>query len=53
MKLQISTLITIITAAIVCGGFYSETCSRLDSLEAKVIKLEKKSNKRNRSKIRR
>jgi len=50
MKLQISTLISIITAAIIFGGFYSETCSRLDSLEAKVEKIEIKNSKKPRRK---
>tara|TARA_R100000900_G_scaffold141793_1_gene123108 strand:- start:503 stop:664 length:162 start_codon:yes stop_codon:yes gene_type:complete len=50
MKLQISTLISIITAAIIFGGFYSETCSRLDSLESKVSKLETKNKNKPRRK---
>ena len=42
MKLQPSVLITIITAAIAFGGFYYTTGERLDSLEAKLEKLEKR-----------
>ena len=51
MKLQISTLVTIITAALVFGGFYSETNSRLDDLEAKIEKLESKNKSKNRRKV--
>ena len=46
MKLQISTLISIITAAIIFGGFYKETNSRLDSLELRISKLEIKNSKK-------
>jgi len=53
MKLQISTLITVITAALLCGGFYYTTQLRLDSLETQVkvlTKKIKKSPKKNRLK---
>ena len=48
MKLQISTLISIVTAAILFGGFYYTTTHRLDQIEIKIVKLEKKIKKRNR-----
>jgi cell division protein FtsL len=46
MKLQISTLVTIITAAMLFGGFYYTTTHRLDQVEAKITKLEKKIKKK-------
>lgn len=46
MKLQVPTLISIITAAILFGGFYHTTTHRLDQVEEKIIKLEKKFKKR-------
>ena len=46
MKLQIPTLISIITAAILFGGFYHTTTHRLDEIEAKITKLEKKIKKK-------
>ena len=46
MKLQIPTLISIITAAILFGGFYHTTTHRLDEVEAKIAKLEKKIKKK-------
>ena len=56
MKLDIKTLITILTFAAVLGGFYYSTQHRLDHLEANVktvqkqIKVIKKQiNKKNRS----
>ena len=46
MKLQVSTLVTLVTAAILFGGFYHTTALRLDQVEAKITKLEKKIKKR-------
>ena len=46
MKLQVPTLISIITAAILFGGFYHTTTHRLEEIEAKIIKLEKKIKKK-------
>jgi predicted secreted protein len=40
VKFDIKTVITIITAAIVFGGFYYTTQHRLDHLEAKISDLE-------------
>ena len=41
MKLDIKTLITLLTIAATLGGFYYTTQIRLDSLEQDVIKLQK------------
>lgn len=41
MKLDIKTLITIITFAATMGGFYYSTQLRLDHLEDKVTGIEK------------
>ena len=41
MKLDIKTLITIITFAATMGGFYYSTQIRLDHLEDKVAGIEK------------
>ena len=41
MKLDIKTLITILTIAATLGGFYYSTQLRLDHLEESVIALEK------------
>ena len=41
MKLDIKTLITIITFAATMGGFYYSTQIRLDHLEDKVTGIEK------------
>ena len=41
MKLDIKTLITIITFAATMGGFYYSTQIRLDQLEDKVTGIEK------------
>jgi len=49
MKLQVPTLISIITAAILFGGFYHTTTHRLDEIEQKIIKLEKKNKKKKRT----
>jgi hypothetical protein len=46
MKLQVPTFISIITAAILFGGFYYTTTHRLDEVEKKIVKLEKKINKK-------
>jgi len=50
MKIQISTLISIITAAIFFGGFYYTTNHRLDQVEIKISELEKKIKKKRRNK---
>ena len=55
MNIQVATLITIISAALFCGGFYYTTQLRLDSLEEDVQSLSKKLKnfpKKNRSKSR-
>ena len=41
MKLDIKTLITIVTFAATMGGFYYSTQMRLDSLEESVSSVEK------------
>jgi len=41
MKIDIKTLITIITIACTLGGFYYSTQLRLDHLETNVAKLQK------------
>tara|TARA_R100001082_G_C4287564_1_gene126717 strand:- start:357 stop:515 length:159 start_codon:yes stop_codon:yes gene_type:complete len=41
MKLDIKTLITLLTIAATLGGFYYTTQSRLDNLEQQVTKLQK------------
>jgi len=41
MKLDIKTLITIVTFAATMGGFYYSTQLRLDHLESKVTQVEK------------
>ena len=41
MKLDIKTLITLLTFAATLGGFYYTTQIRLDSLEQEVTKLQK------------
>ena len=50
MKISIGTLITLITAALVCGGFYYTTQMRLDNLEQEVTVLTKKLAQKNSSK---
>ena len=42
MKLDIKTLITIITFAATMGGFYYTTQLRLDHLEENITSIEKK-----------
>jgi len=42
MKIDIKTLITLLTLAAVLGGFYYTTEDRLDHLEDSVTKLERK-----------
>ena len=42
MKLDIKTLITIITFAATMGGFYYTTQLRLDHLEENIASIEKK-----------
>jgi|TARA_R110000824_G_scaffold37189_1_gene114461 hypothetical protein len=41
MKIDIKTLITLLTIAATLGGFYYTTQSRLDSLEGEVVQLQK------------
>ena len=41
MKLDIKTLVTIVTFAATLGGFYYSTQLRLDQLEEDVVKVEK------------
>ncbi len=41
MKLDIKTLITLLTIAATLGGFYYTTQARLDNLEQEVTKLQK------------
>ena len=41
MKIDIKTLITLLTIAAVLGGFYYTTQDRLDNLETEVTKLQK------------
>jgi len=41
MKLDIKTLITIVTFAATMGGFYYSTQLRLDHLEESVVSVEK------------
>ena len=45
MKLDIKTVITLLTFAAVLGGFYYTTQMRLDSLEKDVASLSKKVNR--------
>ena len=40
MKLDIKTIITLLTIASALGGFYYTTNMRLDSLEGKIAELE-------------
>ena len=41
MKIDIKTLITIVTFAATMGGFYYSTQIRLDQLEENVVRVEK------------
>jgi uncharacterized protein HemX len=41
MKIDIKTLIALLTIAATLGGFYYTTQSRLDSLESEVSQLQK------------
>mgnify|MGYP003654695178 CR=1 FL=1 len=41
MKLDIKTLITLLTIAAVLGGFYYTTQIRLDNLEEEVMQIQK------------
>ena len=41
MKLDIKTLITLLTIAATLGGFYYTTQSRLDNLEQEVTQVKK------------
>jgi len=53
MKIQLGVLMTIISAALFCGGFYYTTQLRLTNLEDQVEQLSKKvkkSPKKNRPK---
>lgn len=42
MRIQLGVFMTIITAALFCGGFYYTTQLRLDSLESQMEVLSKK-----------
>jgi hypothetical protein len=44
MKLDLKTLIGMLTLAATLGGFYYTTQSRLDSLEKDVAKIERRVN---------
>jgi len=50
MKLDIKTLITLITFAATMGGFYYSTQLRLDHLEENIVTVEKKIKQLKRSK---
>ena len=50
MKLDIKTLITLLTIAATLGGFYYTTQSRLDNLEHQVVQVKKQIKKLNRNK---
>tara|TARA_R110000823_G_C15640651_1_gene469775 strand:- start:285 stop:443 length:159 start_codon:yes stop_codon:yes gene_type:complete len=41
MKIDIKTLITLLTFSAMIGGFYYTAQSRLDNLETEVVKLQK------------
>tara|TARA_R110002110_G_scaffold321085_1_gene533661 strand:- start:113 stop:271 length:159 start_codon:yes stop_codon:yes gene_type:complete len=41
MKLDIKTLITLLTIAATLGGFYYTTQSRLDNLEEEIFQVKK------------
>ena len=41
MKLDVKTLITLLTIAATLGGFYYTTQARLDSLEQEVVYVKK------------
>tara|TARA_R110000824_G_scaffold27426_11_gene93248 strand:- start:1977 stop:2132 length:156 start_codon:yes stop_codon:yes gene_type:complete len=45
MKIDIKTLITLITISVAIGGFYYSTQDRLEHLEESITKLEKKVNR--------
>ena len=51
MKLDLKTLIGMLTLAATLGGFYYTTQSRLDSLEKDVAKIERRVNGLKRSQI--
>ena len=46
ISLEITTIITLVTIAAFLGGFYYSTQDRLDDLETKIEKIEKKNRKR-------
>ena len=50
MKLDIKTLITLLTFAAALGGFYYTTQIRLDSLEQEVSQMKKQIKRINRKK---
>jgi hypothetical protein len=50
LKLDIKTLITLLTIAATLGGFYYSTQSRIDGLEREVTVLKKQVKKMNRNK---
>jgi len=51
MKLDLKTLVGMLTLAATLGGFYYTTQSRLDSLEKDVAKIERRVNGLKRSQI--
>tara|TARA_R100000152_G_C6661233_1_gene100053 strand:- start:214 stop:372 length:159 start_codon:yes stop_codon:yes gene_type:complete len=51
MKIDIKTLITLLTIAATLGGFYYTTQSRLDNLEQEVTTLKKQVKRLARKKI--
>tara|TARA_R100001594_G_scaffold145821_1_gene196405 strand:+ start:50 stop:217 length:168 start_codon:yes stop_codon:yes gene_type:complete len=50
LKIDIKTLITLLTVAATLGGFYYSTQSRIDDLEKEVTVLKKQVKKINRNK---
>lgn len=50
MKLELPTLITLLTTAALLGGFYYTTQHRLDDLEDKITVMERQVKKINRKK---
>tara|TARA_R110000824_G_scaffold40667_3_gene121653 strand:+ start:276 stop:470 length:195 start_codon:yes stop_codon:yes gene_type:complete len=50
VKLELPTLITLLTAAAILGGFYYTTQHRLDELEDKITVMEQQVKKINRKK---
>jgi hypothetical protein len=50
MKLDVKTLITLLTIAATLGGFYYTTQIRLDTLEQEIAQVKKQIKKINRNK---